>query len=116
MARGSPQVAKPLVLNPSDTVAILTTRGVAPAGHKIARADIARGAAVVKYGQVIGYATCDIAAGDHVHSHNLAFGDHDRDQSPGAGLAAARAALDRHRGPELQFQGCLLYTSPSPRD
>ncbi len=105
MARGSPQVAKPLVLNPSDTVAILTTRGVAPAGHKIARADIARGAAVVKYGQVIGYATCDIAAGDHVHSHNLAFGDHDRDQSPGAGLAAARAALDRHRGPELQFQG-----------
>ncbi|WP_370582785.1 UxaA family hydrolase [Paracoccus sp. NBH48] len=98
-------MAEPLVLNPSDTVAILTTRGVAPAGHKIARADIARGAAVVKYGQVIGYATCDIVAGDHVHSHNLAFGDHDRDQTPGAGLAAARTALDRHRGPEMQFQG-----------
>ncbi|WP_373960736.1 SAF domain-containing protein, partial [Paracoccus sp. PAMC 22219] len=60
-----------LVLNPADTVAILTARGVAPAGHKIARAAIARGAAVVKYGQIIGYATCDIAAGDHVHSHNL---------------------------------------------
>jgi hypothetical protein len=77
-------VADLLVLNPADTVAILTERGVAPAGHKIARAAIARGAAVVKYGQIIGYATCDIAAGDHVHSHNLAFGDHDRDQTPGA--------------------------------
>ena len=104
-AHGSPPVADLLVLNPADTVAILTERGVAPAGHKIARAAIARGVAVVKYGQVIGYATCDIAAGDHVHSHNLAFGDHDRDQTPGAGLAAAQAALDRHRGPGLQFQG-----------
>ena len=45
---------EPLVLNPADTVAILTERGIAPAGHKIARTDIAPGAAVVKYGQTIG--------------------------------------------------------------
>ncbi|MTE00580.1 altronate dehydratase [Paracoccus sp. YIM 132242] len=96
---------EPLVLNPADTVAILTERGIAPAGHKIARVDIAPGAAVTKYGQTIGYATESIAAGDHVHGHNCAFGEHGRDYRPGAGLAAAQAALERHRGPALVFDG-----------
>ncbi|MCA0208939.1 MAG: altronate dehydratase family protein [Proteobacteria bacterium] len=41
-------------------------------GHKIALAPISRGEAVTKYGFPIGTATADIAAGDHVHSHNLA--------------------------------------------
>lgn len=98
-------MADPLVLNPADTVAILTARGPAPAGHKIAHRAMARGQPVVKYGQIIGYATCDIAPGDHVHSHNCAFGDHDRSHRPGSGLEAARAVLDRHRGPALNFQG-----------
>ncbi|MCZ0960693.1 UxaA family hydrolase [Paracoccus benzoatiresistens] len=96
---------EPLVLNPADNVAILTERGIAPAGHKIARVDIAPRAAVVKYGQTIGYATEAIAAGAHVHSHNCAFGEHGRDYRPGAGLEAAQAALERHRGPELVFDG-----------
>ncbi|MDN5568893.1 MAG: UxaA family hydrolase [Paracoccus sp. (in: a-proteobacteria)] len=74
----------PLVLNPADNVAILTEKGIASAGHKIARADIVQGQAVVKYGQTIGYATADIAAGDHVHGHNCAFGEHDRAYRPGA--------------------------------
>ena len=43
-----------------------------PRGHKFALAPIARGAAVIKYGFPIGVATADIAAGAHVHSHNLA--------------------------------------------
>ena len=98
-------MAEPMILNPSDNVAILTERGVAPAGHKIARRAIATGEPVFKYGQIIGYATADISAGDHVHSHNCAFGDHDRAHRPGAGLPAARAALDRYRGPALTFQG-----------
>lgn len=98
-------MADPLVLNPADNVAILTARGIAPAGHKIARAAIAPGAAVVKYGQTIGYATAPIAPGDHVHSHNCAFGAHDRAFSPGSALSAALAALEAHRGPMLQFQG-----------
>lgn len=46
---------EPLILNPADNVAILTEKGVAAAGHKIARRPIAKGAEVVKYGQVIGY-------------------------------------------------------------
>ncbi|WP_077145479.1 UxaA family hydrolase [Sphingopyxis sp. KK2] len=46
--------------------------GAIPRGHKFALAPIARGAAVIKYGFPIGVATTDIAAGAHVHSHNLA--------------------------------------------
>ncbi|MDO5641046.1 MAG: UxaA family hydrolase, partial [Paracoccus sp. (in: a-proteobacteria)] len=98
-------MSEPLILNPADNVAILTAKGIAPAGHKIARIAIAQGQPVVKYGQVIGYATADIAPGDHVHSHNCAFGEHGRDYAPGAGLADAQAALDRHKGAALSFQG-----------
>lgn len=42
-------------------------------GHKVAIKPIAAGEAVVKYAQAIGRATQDIKAGQHVHSHNLAF-------------------------------------------
>jgi len=46
-----------------------------PAGHKIALRAIDAGAPVRKYGQVIGVATTAIAAGQHVHVHNLAMAD-----------------------------------------
>ncbi len=42
-----------------------------PMAHKIARHPIASGAAILKYGMPIGIATADIAAGDHVHVHNI---------------------------------------------
>lgn len=42
-----------------------------PYGHKCAVAKLAKGDDVVKYGQVIGRATADIAVGDHVHVHNV---------------------------------------------
>ena len=42
-----------------------------PAGHKIAIRPIAKGTPIVKYGLPIGEATRDIAAGEHVHTHNL---------------------------------------------
>lgn len=44
-----------------------------PRGHKIATSPIERGAPVLKYAQVIGYAATDIAPGAHVHTHNLEF-------------------------------------------
>ena len=44
-----------------------------PRGHKMAVADIAKGAPVRKYAQIIGYAAEDIAKGAHVHTHNLEF-------------------------------------------
>jgi len=45
-----------------------------PSGHKVALRPVARGDAVHKYGQVIGFASAPIAPGDHVHSHNLGVG------------------------------------------
>ena len=50
-----------------------------PAGHKIAVKPIAQGQPAHRYNQIIGFATRDIAAGDHVHVHNLAMGDFQRD-------------------------------------
>lgn len=40
-------------------------------GHKLARRAIASGEKIVKYGAPIGSATTDIAAGAHVHIHNV---------------------------------------------
>ena len=39
--------------------------------HKLAARNIAKGEPVVKYGEHIGIASCDIAAGEHVHVHNV---------------------------------------------
>ena len=43
-----------------------------PRGHKVAVCAIRAGEAVVKYGSPIGTASADIAAGAHVHTHNVA--------------------------------------------
>lgn len=40
-------------------------------GHKFALTDLKAGDIVFKYGAPIGLATRDIAAGEHVHLHNL---------------------------------------------
>jgi altronate hydrolase len=50
-----------------------------PAGHKLAVRDLAQGKPVRRYNQIIGFATRDIKAGEHVHVHNLAMGDFQRD-------------------------------------
>ncbi|TMI85508.1 MAG: D-galactarate dehydratase [Bacillati bacterium ANGP1] len=42
-----------------------------PFGHKIAVAPMEAGAAVIKYGEVIGVATAEIRPGQHVHVHNV---------------------------------------------
>ena len=62
----------------------VTVAGLVPAGHKLAIADIAAGQAVKRYGQIIGAATRDIRAGEHVHTHNLAFSDFARQHAPSA--------------------------------
>lgn len=101
-------MVEPIILNPEDNVAILAVRAAAgerplgigaplrtavPGGHKIARRAIARGAEVLKFGQIIGHATEDIPPGAQVHVHNCAFSDHNRDYRIGADLPAARAAI-----------------------
>ncbi|MDR1243475.1 MAG: UxaA family hydrolase [Deltaproteobacteria bacterium] len=42
-----------------------------PVFHKLAIADIGKSGLCYKYGEVIGCATTDIKAGDHVHMHNI---------------------------------------------
>lgn len=49
----------------------VTVREAIPRGHKLALADLAAGATVHKYGHPIGVTTRAIAAGEHVHEHNL---------------------------------------------
>src|SRR3954454_21356571 len=51
----------------------IVTKEPIPAGHKVAIQDIQPGEAVHRYGNVIGYATQSIAAGDHVHVQNLGY-------------------------------------------
>lgn len=82
-----------LALHAADDVAVLTTparrgdmlriggarEGLAlraaselPVGHKVALCDLPAGADVRKYGEIIGRTTAPVAAGEHVHVHNLA--------------------------------------------
>ena len=57
---------------------VITAQPV-PLGHKIAARFIAKGEAVLKYNTVIGYASEDLPPGTWMHSHNIAFGETDRD-------------------------------------
>jgi altronate hydrolase len=54
---------------PLDGGLVATTR--IPKGHKLASVAIPSGAPVLKFGQIIGFATADIAPGAHVHTHNV---------------------------------------------
>ncbi|MGA8514183.1 MAG: altronate dehydratase family protein [Burkholderiaceae bacterium] len=73
----------------------ITTRGLIPAGHKVALHAIAAGAPVRRYNQIIGFTTKTIAAGEHVHSQNLGMGDNKgdfaRDYAFGADVKPAAA-------------------------
>lgn len=55
-----------------------------PRGHKVALADVPLGGHVVKYGHVIGEASAPIEVGQHVHTHNLMFGAHDKPRASAA--------------------------------
>lgn len=49
----------------------ITLRADIPMAHKFALKAIAAGTPVCKYGEAIGEARSAIAAGDHVHVHNI---------------------------------------------
>ena len=48
-------------------------------GHKMAAQKIEKGQPVLKFGQIIGFATEDIAPGSHIHTHNCSFAEFERD-------------------------------------
>jgi altronate hydrolase len=85
-----------LLLHPADSVAVLkcplkpgdevvngtlrlTITQPISAGHKVAVVELADGAPVRKYGQIIGFAHGCIRPGEHVHLHNLVTKDFGRD-------------------------------------
>lgn len=88
------QLPRILTLSPQDNVAIalddlaagdvagqdsLTLVQSVARGHKVAIAPIPAGQNVLRYGQIIGQATADIAPGEHVHVQNLGMGEHAQD-------------------------------------
>ena len=50
-----------------------------PPGHKILTRAVKQGEPLRKYNQIIGFATEDLAAGAHIHTHNCVMGDFERD-------------------------------------
>ena len=68
----------------------ITISGLIPPGHKVATRAIKSGAPVRRYNQIIGFASRDIAAGEHVHLNNLAMGAFDRDYAFGADVKATQ--------------------------
>ena len=65
-------------------------KGLIPPGHKVAVHAIVAGEPVRRYNQIIGFASKPIAAGEHVHTHNLDMGpnkgDFARDYAFGADM------------------------------
>lgn len=60
-----------IAVSSSHVAASITVRMPIPSGHKVALRELAAGDTVVKYGQPIGKVTQHIAAGEHVHVHNV---------------------------------------------
>ncbi|HTJ26073.1 MAG TPA: UxaA family hydrolase [Candidatus Limnocylindria bacterium] len=62
-------------LAPGETVrfadGVIVAHTAIPGGHKLALRAIPPGGLIRKYGQVIGRAIAPIAAGEHVHVHNV---------------------------------------------
>jgi altronate hydrolase len=112
-----PDVARVIRLNMLDDVVVslnevrpgtmvssegVTAASLIPPGHKMAIRAIELGAPVHRYGQIIGFASQAIEAGEHVHTHNLAMGDFTRDYAFGKDAKATEPA-----GQPATFQGIV---------
>ena len=65
-----------LKIDDLDNVATIFAEGIqkgmdVEVRHKIALKELHQGDFIMKYGECIGTASCDIAKGDYVHVHNL---------------------------------------------
>ncbi|MEP7206064.1 MAG: altronate dehydratase family protein [Casimicrobiaceae bacterium] len=86
----------------------VTVSGLVPPGHKIATRAIRTGDPVRRYNQIIGFASREIAAGEHVHLHNLQMGSFDRDYAFGVDMKPT-AYVD----PPAQFMGIVRSDGPN---
>jgi len=90
----SPTPSPVIRLDPADNVVVarveiaagtpipaenLTTLEAIPLGHKIATRAIRKGEPVLKYNTLIGFAGADVEPGTRMHTHNVLFGDFQRD-------------------------------------
>ena len=80
-----------------------------PQGHKIALHPVASGQSVRRYGQTIGFASRDIEAGEHVHSHNLAVKEFGREYEFGTDLRAFEPV------PEAEKRTFMGFARPGGR-
>ncbi|MGA7414847.1 MAG: altronate dehydratase family protein [Bryobacteraceae bacterium] len=108
-----------IVLHPSDSVGVarvllspgqavetsgarITANATIPPGHKIALVPVRTGDAVLRYGEIIGFALQDIAPGEHVHEHNLGFEELDHpvtfDTKPATPTQSTRSFVGFQRG------------------
>ncbi|MFO2466290.1 altronate dehydratase family protein [Pseudomonas sp. 15FMM2] len=78
----------------------ITVRQSIPSGHKVATQRVEPGQPLRRYGQIIGFASQLIEAGEHVHVHNVEMGEFTRDYAFG---------IDAHPMPssEAFFQGIV---------
>ncbi len=98
-----PQPTLTIRLSPGDNVVVARTdllpgttiagEGVTvtkhiPSGHKLAVRPITKDEPVLRYGQIIAFATADVAPGEHVHTHNCEMRDFARDYAFGANAKA----------------------------
>lgn len=111
-----------IILHPQDDVAVVKTPLTAgttvmyneaalatisttiPVGHKIAIRGVAIGQPVRRYGQIIGFATADIAMGNHVHTHNLGVQSFDRDYAIGTDVTPVEVVPEEQRRTFMGFK------------
>ena len=75
-----------------------------PAGHKVAIRRIDSGNPIIKYGQIIGFASKNILPGHHVHTHNAVVSNFTRDYAIGAD---ARPTPIRSEKDQATFEGIV---------
>ncbi|MBK8025809.1 MAG: altronate dehydratase [Chloroflexi bacterium] len=78
-----------------------------PPGHKVALNAIQQGESVFRYGQVIGFATRPIEAGEHVHTQNLAADPFARPVSASSGGPDPAPAPSNRDDRDTGFEGFL---------
>jgi altronate hydrolase len=90
-----------LLLHEADNVLIarqdMQATDPIPRGHKLARTAIPTGEPVRTYGQIIGFASRDIATGEHVHTHNVEYREFERESSIGADVRPTAFVPDDER-------------------
>ena len=88
----------------------VTVTGLVPPGHKMATRSVETGSPVRRYGQIIGFASQPIRAGQHVHTHNLAMGDFTRDHAHSAEARPTPVAAEPATFQGIVREDCRVAT------